>query len=187
MNNSTNKTQSRAQKLFVQHIERINAEIHGHLLPRLAHLINLEDKQLTSEQLFLAMAGLEDLLELNAETMLEVIGGGYKENTENLVEMIRDENCWLDRLLLPLSAAEKRMYEREDKAAPDFRILFKGSDGCLRNYRFYAKGMKVELTILCETLMATAMLDSPSEDKKYTYNQVISAIPYIDFSTKGEK
>ncbi|GAA6206548.1 hypothetical protein [Thalassotalea sp. SU-HH00458] len=44
---------------------RIDAEIQGHLLPRVNNLLKVNDMELIKEQLFLLVAGLEDLAEIN--------------------------------------------------------------------------------------------------------------------------
>ena len=68
MDNSTKNSSSRADKIL-KHLcnqqERINAEIQGHLLPRATHLLQVNDIELVKEQLFLLVAGLEDLAEIN--------------------------------------------------------------------------------------------------------------------------
>lgn len=68
MTNSIKNQQSRADKIL-KHLcsqqERINAEIKGHLLPRTTHLLQTNDLELIKEQLFLIIAGLEDLAEIN--------------------------------------------------------------------------------------------------------------------------
>lgn len=68
MTNSIKNQQSRADKILknlCSQQERINAEIKGHLLPRTIHLLQVSDIELVREQLFLLVAGLEDLAEIN--------------------------------------------------------------------------------------------------------------------------
>jgi hypothetical protein len=68
MSHSNTKQPSRADKIL-KHLcyqqGRINAEIQGHLLPRATHLLQVNDIELIKEQLFLLVAGLEDLAEIN--------------------------------------------------------------------------------------------------------------------------
>jgi hypothetical protein len=68
MDYSNTKQPSRADKIL-KHLcnqqGRINAEIQGHLLPRATHLLQVNDIELIKEQLFLLVAGLEDLAEIN--------------------------------------------------------------------------------------------------------------------------
>lgn len=68
MTDSTTKPLCRADQIL-QHLcsqqERIDAEIQGHLIPRLSHLLQMQDVELIREQAHLLIGALEDLADIN--------------------------------------------------------------------------------------------------------------------------
>ncbi|ASP47127.1 hypothetical protein [Cognaticolwellia beringensis] len=167
---------------------RINAEIHGHLLPRLTNLLNMNDVELIKEQIFILVGGLEDLSELTME-----VGTEISENVEEhlnitaRVELLRKDDCWFDRLLLPLSDIEKEVYARDNKAAPDFRFLFKKADGSFINYRFYVDDLKAEFNQIYKGLTEIVCSPFPTEYEKDAYVKITNAIFHMDFIAAGIK
>jgi hypothetical protein len=158
------------------------------LLPRVTHLLQINDLELIKEQLFLIIAGLETLAEINGETANEFSQKVDQHlDIASRVELLRNDDCWFDRLLLPLSDIEKEVYSRESKAAPDYRILYKKVDGSFINYRFYADDLKAEFNQIYRVLTDIVCSPMPTDYEKDAYIKIINAIFHMDFIAAGIK
>jgi hypothetical protein len=192
MSHSNTKQPSRADKIL-KHLcyqqGRINAEIQGHLLSRATHLLQVNDIDLIREQTMLLIGALENLSDINFESVIEVsekqpVSLSIESRVEIMIDLLKQDDCWFDMALLPISDIEAKLYIKENKPVPDFRMLLKGVDGSLKNYRFHVGDLLNEITKICHSLMDMALQSSLSEVVKEDYRKMTRAVLYMDFKTK---
>jgi hypothetical protein len=188
----TNNIQSRAYEIhnhFCSQQIRIDAEIKGHLLPRATHLLQVSDIDLIREQTMLLIGALENLSDINFESVIEVIEKkpeslSIESCVEIMIDLLKQDDCWFDMALLPISDIEAKLYIKKNKPVPEFRMLVKSVDGSFKNYRFHVGELLNEMTKICHSLMDMALEPSLSEVVKEDYRKMTRAVLYMDFKTK---